>query len=179
MKRCDKIVQQQVTVAKSMRVNTTVACDWLNFEVQSLRLILVATDSRRANTRFSKESPRVSYCYARGNQQREFFVNLLVYSRGNHVQQQVTVAKSMRVNTTVACDWLNFEVQSLRLILVATDSRRANTRFSKESPRVSYCYARGNQQREFFVNLLVYSRGNQQLGFLTHLLVYAPAGLSM
>ncbi|KZV54732.1 hypothetical protein F511_41954 [Dorcoceras hygrometricum] len=88
------------------------------------------------------------------------------------VQQQVTVAKSMRVNTTVACDWLNFEFQSLRLILVATGSRRANTRFNKESPRVGYCYVRGNQQREFFVNLLVYSSGNQQREFLTHLLVY-------
>ncbi|KZV24536.1 hypothetical protein F511_40296 [Dorcoceras hygrometricum] len=41
-KEFDKNVQQQVTVAKSMRVNTTVACDWLNFEFQSLRLILVA-----------------------------------------------------------------------------------------------------------------------------------------
>ncbi|KZV21424.1 hypothetical protein F511_14956 [Dorcoceras hygrometricum] len=95
------------------------------------------------------------------------------------VQQQVTVAKSMRVNTTIAYDWLNFEFQSLRLILVATGNRRANTRFNKESPRVGYCYARGNQQREFFVNLLVYSNGNQQREFLTHLLVYAPAVLLM
>ncbi|KZV33788.1 hypothetical protein F511_10708 [Dorcoceras hygrometricum] len=92
------------------------------------------------------------------------------------VQQQVTVAKSMRVNTTVACDWLNVEFQSLRLILVAIGSRRANTRVIKESPRVDYC---GNQQREFFVNMLIYSSGNQQLEFLTHLLVYAPAGLLM
>ncbi|KZV26303.1 hypothetical protein F511_40752 [Dorcoceras hygrometricum] len=70
----------------------------------------------------------------------------------------------MRVNTTVACDWLNFEFQSLRLILVATGSRRANIRFSKESPRVDYCYTRGNQQREFFVNLLVRRRrfGNKR-----------------
>ncbi|KZV25171.1 U-box domain-containing protein 34-like [Dorcoceras hygrometricum] len=36
-KRFDKIVQQQVTVAKSMRVNTTVARDWSNFEIQLKR----------------------------------------------------------------------------------------------------------------------------------------------
>ncbi|KZV18621.1 hypothetical protein F511_03515 [Dorcoceras hygrometricum] len=42
-------------------------------------------------------------------------------------------------------------------------SRRTNTRIKEEAPRVGYCYARGNQQREF----------------LTHLLVYAPAGLSV
>ncbi|KZV22384.1 hypothetical protein F511_18531 [Dorcoceras hygrometricum] len=36
-KRFDKIIQQQVTIAKSMRVNSTVACDWLNFENQSKR----------------------------------------------------------------------------------------------------------------------------------------------
>ncbi|KZV49359.1 factor of DNA methylation 4 [Dorcoceras hygrometricum] len=35
MKQFDKIVQQQVTVATSMRVNDTVARDWLNFEIQS------------------------------------------------------------------------------------------------------------------------------------------------
>ncbi|KZV28565.1 hypothetical protein F511_33842 [Dorcoceras hygrometricum] len=37
MKRFDKIVQQQVTVPKSTRVNATVARDWSNFEIQSKR----------------------------------------------------------------------------------------------------------------------------------------------
>ncbi|KZV54956.1 hypothetical protein F511_31965 [Dorcoceras hygrometricum] len=45
--------------------------------------------------------------------------------------------------------------------LAQVGSRRANTRINEEAPRVGYCYARGNQQREF----------------LTHLLVYASAGL--
>ncbi|KZV34592.1 hypothetical protein F511_23227 [Dorcoceras hygrometricum] len=84
-------------------------------------------------------------------------------------------------------------IKSFSSRIAAAGSRRANTRFNKEAPRGGYCYARGNQQREFFVNLLVYSLGNQQreffvnllvysLGnqqreFLTHLLVYEPTGL--
>ncbi|KZV49952.1 hypothetical protein F511_40364 [Dorcoceras hygrometricum] len=81
--------------------------------------------------------------------------------------------RSTKVNSTVATCWYLCRWERI----AAAGSRRANTRFNKEAPRVGYCYARGNQQREFFVNLLVYSRGNQQREFLTHLLVYAPAGL--
>ncbi|KZV36895.1 hypothetical protein F511_33435 [Dorcoceras hygrometricum] len=83
------------------------------------------------------------------------------------VQQQVTVAKSTKVNSTVATCWYLCRWERI----TAGGSRRANTRFNKEAPRVGYCYARRNQQREFFVHLLVYSRGNQQREFLTHLLL--------
>ncbi|KZV52725.1 wee1-like protein kinase [Dorcoceras hygrometricum] len=44
----DEIGQQQVTVAKSTRVNDTVACGWSNLEFQSLRLywLLLEVDAR-------------------------------------------------------------------------------------------------------------------------------------
>ncbi|KZV29781.1 hypothetical protein F511_33523 [Dorcoceras hygrometricum] len=63
-KRFDKIVQQQVTVAKSMRVNT-IACDWLNFEFQSLRLILIAAGGwwlARTIERNHERVTRGEYC---------------------------------------------------------------------------------------------------------------------
>ncbi|KZV56803.1 ankyrin repeat-containing protein-like [Dorcoceras hygrometricum] len=74
-KRFDKIVQQQITVAKSMWVNTTVACDWLNFEFQSLRLILVSAGGwwlARTIERIHERVTRGKYCYACRNQQQEF-----------------------------------------------------------------------------------------------------------
>ncbi|KZV18754.1 hypothetical protein F511_13027 [Dorcoceras hygrometricum] len=42
------------------------------------------------------------------------------------------------------------------LVWVAAGNRRANTRINEAAPRVGYYYARGNQQQEFFVYLLVY-----------------------
>ncbi|KZV47987.1 pentatricopeptide repeat-containing protein mitochondrial-like [Dorcoceras hygrometricum] len=138
-KRFDKIIQQQVTVSKSMRVNTTVACDWLNFEFQSLRLILVAAGDmppRRTTNRQTEQgitstdilnaAARINGCIERRHEYEPDLLKSSTLIRSDQtkrfdkiIQQQVTVAKSMRVNTTVACDWLNFEFQSLRLILVA------------------------------------------------------------
>ncbi|KZV52372.1 hypothetical protein F511_33222 [Dorcoceras hygrometricum] len=104
-KRFDEIVQQQVTVAKSMRVNTTVACDWLNFEFQSLRLILVAAGSRRANTRINEEAPRCC--------------DWILVATGYHCDWI-----SLRLES--CCDWISLSVATgflLRLDIIATGYR--------------------------------------------------------